>query len=74
VTALGGTLAWAVQPTNSMTKPKLKNNTYIHARVSQTVASSLQKYGEDHDRSVSYVIRSALEEYLQSRGYDTAPL
>ena len=57
-----------------MTKPKLKNNTYIHARVSQTIATSLQKYGEDHDRSVSYVIRSALEEYLQSRGYDTAPL
>ena len=57
-----------------MTKTTPKNNTYIHARVSQTVASSLQKYGEDHDRSVSYVIRSALEEYLQSRGYDTAPL
>ena len=57
-----------------MPKPKLKNNTYIHARVSQTVASSLKKYGEDHDRNVSYVIRAALEEYLQSRGYDTAPL
>ncbi len=57
-----------------MTKPKLKDNVYIHARVSKTVASSLQKYGEDHDRSVSYVIRKALEEFLQARGYDTAPL
>ena len=57
-----------------MTTPKPKNNTYIHARVSQTIASSLRQYGEEHDRSVSYVIRSALEEYLQSRGYDTAPL
>ena len=58
---------------NPMPKPKT-TNTYVHCRVSQTIASSLQKYGEDHDRSVSYVIRSALEEYLQSRGYDTAPL
>ncbi len=58
-----------------MTKPnKFKNNTYVHVRVSQTVASSLQKYGEDHDRSASYVTRKALEEFLQARGYDTTPL
>ena len=56
-----------------MPRPKT-TNTYIHARVSQTVASSLKQYGQDHDRNVSYVIRAALEEYLQSRGYNTAPL
>ena len=59
-----------------MTKPKPtpKDNTYIHARVSKTVAASLKQMATDDDRNVSYVIRAALEEYLQSRGYDTAPL
>ena len=59
-----------------MTKPKPtpKDNVYIHARVSKTVAASLKQMATDDDRNVSYVIRAALEEYLQSRGYDTAPL
>ena len=57
-----------------MTKPKLKNNTYIHARVSKTVAASLKQASADKNQNLSYIIRAALEEYLQSRGYDTAPL
>ena len=57
-----------------MTKPTPKDNTYIHARVSKTVAASLKQMAEDDDRNVSYIIRAALEEYLQSHGYDTAPL
>jgi len=57
-----------------MTKPKLKDNVYIHARVSKTVAASLKQASADTNKNVSYVIRAALEEYLQSRGYDTAPL
>ena len=57
-----------------MTKPTPKDNVYIHARVSKTVAASLKQMATDDDHNVSYVIRAALEEYLQSRGYDTAPL
>lgn len=49
--------------------PTKSTNTYIHARVSQTIATSLQQAANDDDRSVSYVIRKALNEYLQSRGY-----
>ena len=57
-----------------MTKPKPKDNTYIHARVSKTVAASLKQASADKNQNLSYVIRAALEEYLQSRGYNTAPL
>ena len=57
-----------------MPKPKLKNNTYIHCRVSQATAAAVKQAAADDDRSDSYIIRAALEEYLQSRGYSTAPL
>jgi predicted transcriptional regulator len=56
-----------------MPKPKT-NNTYIHCRVSQTTAAALKKAAADDDRSDSWIIRKALEEFLQARGYDTAPL
>lgn len=44
-------------------------NLYIHCRVSQTLSSCLQDCAAKDDRSVSYVIRKALEDYLQTRGY-----
>ena len=56
-----------------MSRPKT-NNTYIHARVSQTTAAAIKQAAADDDRSDSYIIRAALEEYLQSRGYSTDPL
>ena len=49
-------------------------NTYIHARVSATTAAAIKQAAVDDDRNNSYIIRKALEEYLQSRGYDSAPL
>ena len=56
-----------------MPKPKT-TNTYIHCRVSQATAAAVKQAAADDDQSDSYIIRAALEEYLQSRGYDTAPL
>ena len=56
-----------------MTKPK-STNIYIHARVTQATAAAIKQAANDDDRSDSYIIRAALNEYLQSRGYDTAPL
>ena len=50
------------------------NNTYIHARVTQATATAIKQAAADDDRSDSYIIRKALEEYLQSRGYSPAPL
>ena len=44
-------------------------NTYIHCRVTQALATSLKDCATEDDRSVSYIIRSALKEYLQARGY-----
>ena len=44
-------------------------NLYIHARVTQAMSASLQQAADDDDRSLSYVIRSALKEYLERRGY-----
>ena len=44
-------------------------NLYIHCRVTQTLAASLKDHAKKNDRSLSYVIRQALEEYLQARGY-----
>ena len=49
-------------------------NTYVHCRVSQTTAAAIKQAAVDDDRNDSYIIRKALEEYLQSRGYDSAPL
>ena len=51
-----------------------KQNVYIHTRVTQATAAAIKQAAADDDRSDSYIIRKALEEYLQSRGYDTAPL
>ena len=56
-----------------MSRPKT-NNTYIHARVTQATAAAIKQAAADDDCPDSYIIRAALEEYLQSRGYDTAPL
>jgi hypothetical protein len=56
-----------------MTKPKT-TNTYIHARVSQTTAAAIKQAAADDNRSDSYIIRAALNEYLQARGYSTADL
>ena len=47
-------------------------NTYIHCRVSQAISSGLQQAAKDDDRTVSYIMRQAFEEYLESRGYLTA--
>ena len=44
-------------------------NLYIHCRVTQALSSSLQDCANKDDRSLSYVIRQALNEYLQARGY-----
>ena len=56
-----------------MPKPKT-TNTYIHCRVSQATAAAIKQAAANDDCSDSYIIRAALEEYLQARGYDTAPL
>ena len=50
------------------------SNVYIHARVSATTAAAIKQAAADDDRSDSWIIRKALEEFLQTRGYDTAPL
>ena len=55
--------------TNSLTQVTKSTNLYIHSRVTQTLAASLKDHAEKNDRSLSYVIRQALEEYLQARGY-----
>ena len=44
-------------------------NLYIHCRVTQTLAASLKDAADKNDCSLSYVIRQALAEYLQARGY-----
>ena len=59
--------------TDLMPKPK-STNTYIHCRVSQTTAAAVKQAAADDDRSDSYIIRKALKEYLESRGYSTADL
>jgi hypothetical protein len=51
-----------------MTKSK-STNIYIHCRVTQALSASLQDCANKDDRSLSYVIRKALNEYLQARGY-----
>ena len=51
-----------------------KQNVYIHARVTQATAAAIKQAAADDDRSDSWIIRKALEEFLQTRGYDTAPL
>ena len=51
-----------------MAKEHFKN-VYIHARVPQDLAAAAKLCATDDDRSVSYVIRKALEEYLQKKGY-----
>ena len=51
-----------------MTKPKT-TNTYIHARVTQATASAIQQAAKDQDVNASVIMRQALEEYLQARGY-----
>ena len=44
-------------------------NLYIHCRVTQAIATSLQDCADKDERSLSYVIRAALKDYLQARGY-----
>ena len=51
-----------------MTKPK-STNAYIHCRVTQAIATGLQQAATDDDRSLSYIMRKAFEEYLQAHGY-----
>ena len=51
-----------------MTKPK-STNVYIHSRVPKTVLAAVHQLAEDDDRTVSSIIRCALKEYLDSRGY-----
>jgi len=51
-----------------MTKEHFKN-VYIHARVSHDLATAAQLYATEDDRTVSWVIRKALEEFLQKKGY-----
>ena len=51
-----------------MTKPKT-TNLYIHARQS-SLASTIQQAAADDERSESSIIRCALEEFLQARGYN----
>ena len=45
-------------------------NLYLHARVSQALASNVQRLADDDERSTSSIIRCALKEYLKARGYD----
>jgi hypothetical protein len=45
-------------------------NLYIHARVSQALAATIQQLAQDDERSQSSIIRCALKEYLKARGYD----
>ena len=51
-----------------MTKEHFKN-VYIHARVSCDLATAAKLYAEENDRTLSWVIRKALEEFLQKKGY-----
>ena len=48
-------------------------NIYIHSRVSQALSASLHRLAEDEDRSISSIIRCALKEYLECRGYSPDP-
>ena len=43
-------------------------STYIHCRVNEQVATAAKLAATKEDRSLSYIIRAALEEYLQKRG------
>ena len=54
-----------------MPKPKT-TNTYIHCRVTQAIATGLQQAAAEDDRTLSYIMRKAFEEYLQARGYRTS--
>ena len=53
-----------------MTKSK-STNVYIHSRVPEAVLTAVHQLAEDDDRTVSSIIRCALKEYLDSRGYST---
>ena len=41
---------------------------YIHCRVNEQVATAAKIAASNEDRSLSYIIRTALKEYLQKRG------
>ena len=49
-----------------MTQP---THTYIHCRVPQAIATGLQQAAAEDDRTLSYIMRKAFEEYLQAHGY-----
>ena len=44
-------------------------STYLHARVPQDLATAAKLYAEEDDRTLSWIIRKALEEFLQKKGY-----
>ena len=53
-----------------MTKSK-STNVYIHSRVPETVLAAVHQLAEDDDCTLSSIVRCALKEYLDSRGYST---
>ena len=44
-------------------------STYIHCRVTQTIAASLKDAAEDTNVTLSEIMRQAFEEYLDKHGY-----
>ena len=49
-----------------MTEPKTK---YVHARIPPDLLKAAQTYAKEDDRTLSWIIRKALEEFLQKKGY-----
>ena len=64
------TLSNSTLAADPMTKSK-PTSVYIHSRVPETVLAAVRQLAEDDDRSLSSIIRCALKEYLDSRGYST---
>ena len=50
---------------------KLSDGIYIHARVSRQLAAAAKLAAEDDKTYLSSIIRQALEEFLQKKGYPT---
>jgi hypothetical protein len=52
-----------------MTLLRSSDNVYVHARVSENLATTAKRAAKDNDQNFSQLFRAALEEYLQKRGY-----
>ena len=52
----------------TISKTKEPSNYTIHVRIPNDLATATKIYAEDQDRTLSYVVRQALQQYLAKHG------